>query len=118
MPDTQAPDIAPLPETAICPMDSLLRTLMGPWTTYIVWLLVEHGPQRFNALRTMVPGISAKMLTERLRHLEAAGLVHRDYKPTIPPAVTYSLTARGMELQAVLQRMADLAIRWQQEDRA
>jgi len=32
--------------------------------------------------------------------------------------VTYSLTARGMELQAVLQRMADLAIRWQQEDRA
>ena len=102
---------------ATCPMDALLRTLMGPWTTYILWLLEQQGPRRFNALRALIPGISAKMLTERLRHLEAAGLVHRDHRPTIPPAVTYSLTARGHELSDVLDRLATLAIGWDEQDR-
>ena len=57
-----------------CPMDSLLRTLMGPWTTYILWILRSEGPTRFGELKRKVPGISAKVLTERLRMLEAAGL--------------------------------------------
>ena len=99
-----------------CPMDALLRILMGPWTTYIVWLLHTEGALRFGALKAAMPAISSKMLTERLRHLEASGLVHRDYRPTIPPQVTYSLTPRGVELRDVLDTLGTVAQRWQAED--
>jgi DNA-binding HxlR family transcriptional regulator len=103
---------------AACPMDYILRMLMGPWTTYIVYNLRTYGPQRFGELKRRVAGVSAKMLTERLRTLEGAGLLKRDYEATIPPKVTYSLTARGHELDEVLGGLADVAIRWQAEDAA
>ena len=102
---------------AACPMDYILRMLMGPWTTYIVYNLRTYGPQRFGELKRRVAGISAKMLTERLRTLEGAGLIRRDYEATIPPKVTYSLTPRGHELDGVLETLAEVAIRWQAEDR-
>jgi DNA-binding HxlR family transcriptional regulator len=103
---------------AACPMDYILRMLMGPWTTYIVYNLRTYGPQRFGELKRRVAGVSAKMLTERLRTLEGAGLIKRDYEATIPPKVTYSLTVRGHELDEVLGGLADVAIRWQAEDAA
>lgn len=98
-----------------CPMDALLRLLMGPWTTYILWVLREQGPQRFGALKRAIPGISTRMLTERLRTLERAGVVWREQAPTIPPAVTYGLTARGEELNGVLDALEQVARRWQAE---
>ena len=103
---------------ASCPMDYILRMLMGPWTTYIVYNLRTFGPQRFGELKRRVGNVSAKMLTERLRTLEGAGLVSREYEATIPPKVTYSLTARGHELDSVLGTLADVAMRWQAEDAA
>ena len=79
----------PMPQSPTkCPMDSLLRLLMGPWTTYILWVLHSNGPTRFGELKRRVAGISAKMLTERLRMLEESGVVHRDHQPTVPPQVT------------------------------
>ena len=105
-------------ESVSCPMDFILRMLMGPWTTYILYNLKTHGPQRFGELKRRVAGVSAKMLTERLRTLEGAGLVSREYEATIPPKVTYSLTARGHELDSVLGTLADVAMRWQAEDAA
>jgi DNA-binding HxlR family transcriptional regulator len=99
-------------------MDFILRMLMGPWTTYILYNLRTHGPQRFGELKRRVSGISAKMLTERLRTLEGAALVKRDYEATIPPKVTYSLTKRGSELDEVMDRLAEIAIRWEAEDAA
>ncbi len=101
-----------------CPMDTVLRQLMGPWTTYILWLLRSEGPQRFGAIKAKTAGISSKVLTERLRHLEAFGLVHRDYQPTIPPTVTYSMTCRGAELNEVLDGINRIALKWAQEDLA
>lgn len=99
-----------------CPMDSLLRLLMGPWTTYILWVLHSDGPTRFGALKRRVTGISAKMLTERLRMLEEAGVVSRHHQPSVPPQVTYSLTERGQELRRVLDELSALARRWQETD--
>jgi DNA-binding HxlR family transcriptional regulator len=101
-----------------CPMDSLLRLLMGPWTTYILWVLRSNGPTRFGELKRKVPGVSAKVLTERLRMLAEAGVVHRRFEATIPPQVTYSLTARGEELKTVLDQLNAIAIRWQAADKA
>ena len=99
-----------------CPMDSVLRTLMGPWTTYILWILRSEGPQRFGELKRKVEGVSAKVLTERLRGLEGAGLVTRHYAPTIPPQVTYSLAARGGELSPILDAINAVALKWAAED--
>lgn len=108
----------PKKESASCPMDFILRILMGPWTTYILYNLRTHGPQRFGELKRRVGAVSAKMLTERLRTLEAAGLVQRDYEQTIPPKVTYSLSSRGHELDRVLDHLADIGTRWEAEDKA
>lgn len=100
-----------------CPMDAILRLLMGPWTTYVLWVLRSGGPIRFGELKRQIAGVSAKVLTERLRALEASGIVYRHYEPTVPPAVTYGLTPRGRELDGVLDALNDVAVRWQSEDR-
>jgi DNA-binding HxlR family transcriptional regulator len=99
-----------------CPMDDLLKLLMGPWTTYIIWTLQNEGVLRFGQLKARMPQISSKVLTERLRMLEAAGIVSRDYHGTIPPSVFYALTERGRELQAPLSMLAEIGLRWRQED--
>ena len=101
-----------------CPMDALLRLLMGPWTTYIIWLMETQGTLRFGELKSRIPGISSKVLTERLRLLEGAGLISRTYKPTIPPSVSYTLTQRGHELREALEAINAVALKWQTESGA
>ncbi len=104
-------------ETTIeCPMNALLRILMGPWTSYILWTLRQQGPQRFGALKRLIPGISSRVLTERLKMLCDTGVVHREPLMTIPPQVTYSLTGRGAELSPVLDALDALARQWSEED--
>jgi DNA-binding HxlR family transcriptional regulator len=99
-----------------CPMDAILRLLMGPWTTYILWVLLNEGPIRFTTLKRAIPGISAKVLTERLRMLEAQCVVSRAYESTIPPTVTYALTERGRDLERALRAINDLALQWRAEE--
>lgn len=96
-----------------CPMDAILRLLMGPWTTYILWVLADQGPQRFGVLKRAIPGISTRMLTERLRMLQGADVIWREQTQTIPPAVTYGLSERGEELRKVLGSLGEIALRWQ-----
>jgi len=113
-PETDQPGPAPqdIAAGAGCPMSSLLRVLAGPWTLHIVWILTSEGPTRFGALRQKTAGISAKVLTERLRLLEAEGFVERRYEASIPPRVTYAPTARMHELSPVLCRLNQLATSW------
>jgi len=107
----------PLPASPMgCPMDALLRVLMGPWTSYILWSLRQHGPLRFGAIRRKVQGVSARVLTERLRMLQRAGVIDREYRPSIPPQVIYSLTPRGRQLGPILDSMDSLARQWSAED--
>jgi DNA-binding HxlR family transcriptional regulator len=94
-------------------MDALLRLLMGPWTTYILWVLrTTNEPVRFGELKRRVPGISAKVLTERLRLLEGAQVIERRHLATIPPQVSYALAPRGKELNEVLDNLNAVALRW------
>ena len=96
-----------------CPMDALLRLLMGPWTTYILWVLrTTNEPVRIGELKRRVPGISAKVLTERLRLLEGAQVIERRHLATIPPQVSYALAPRGKELNEVLDNLNAVALRW------
>ncbi len=99
-----------------CPMDALLRLLMGPWTTYILYVLRTNGPTRFGELKRRVAGVSAKVLTARLRMLEESDVLVRHYEPTIPPQVTYALSPRGQELADVIDRLDGVAKKWRDED--
>src|SRR6187431_1716499 len=84
------------------PLAKLLAILSGPWTMLLLHRLHIEGPKRFGELRRRLGAISTKTLTERLRMLEAEGWVTRDYKPTVPPQVTYAITKRVLELDNVM----------------
>lgn len=98
-----------------CPMHGLLSLLTGPWTTYILWLIRLNGEMRFGALKKQMPGISAKVLTERLRMLEKAGILNREQELTVPPKVTYSFTTQGHALESLLDEVNALALKWNGE---
>jgi DNA-binding HxlR family transcriptional regulator len=95
-----------------CPMHGLLSLLTGPWTTYILWLIHTNGEMRFGQLKKQIPAISAKVLTDRLRMLEEAGIVSRHQEQTIPPKVSYRFTKRGQELNDMLDEINALAVKW------
>ena len=95
-----------------CPMDGLLNLLSGPWTTYILWLIRNGGELRFGEIKKQLPLISAKVLTERLRMLEEAGVLEREHEATIPPKVSYRFTKRGLELEELLDKINSLAVQW------
>lgn len=107
-----------LPKSDVdCPMDALLKLIMGRWTTYILWVLCCQGQKRFGELKRAVPGVSTKVLTERLKMLTKAGVIMRHYQETIPPTVTYSISPRGRELTGVLNNLKDLACQWNEENK-
>ncbi len=70
-----------------CGADRLLRKLWGQWKTHVIYVLGEQQACRFGVLRRTITGISPKVLTQRLRELEADGLVWREQENTIPPKV-------------------------------
>ncbi|WP_212263020.1 helix-turn-helix domain-containing protein [Bradyrhizobium sp. AUGA SZCCT0177] len=97
----------PAPSCALTECMSLLR---GAWTPNIIWHL-SAGPRRFGELRTDLSSISAKVLSGRLRDLEAKRVVVRSVMPTSPPSVEYALTELGKELVAAIQAVVKVAER-------
>lgn len=102
-----------VPPPSPCAISGLLELLTRPWTMHILWSLSTNGPMRFGALRKNVAGISARVLTERLRTLEQARFVYRNYEQTIPPTVTYGITERMKDIEKVLSQLEALARKWQ-----
>ena len=98
-----------------CAIGGLLELLTRPWTLHILWALSHTGPMRFGVLRKSVAGVSARVLTERLRTLEDAGFIFRHYEQTIPPTVTYGITDRMQDIEKVLAQLETLAHKWKME---
>jgi len=101
-----------------CGMSGLLEMLTRPWTLHILWLLSHNGPMRFGALRRAAEGISARLLTVRLRTLEERGFVERSVRATNPPEVTYIPTSRLEDMEMFMRELHVLSDKWQAEDRA
>ncbi len=93
-----------------CPLTECMNVLGGAWTPNVIWYL-SGGPRRFNELRIDIPRISAKVLTLRLRGLEAKGVVRREVKPTSPPSVEYELTGLGRELIPAIEAIVSVGHR-------
>jgi DNA-binding HxlR family transcriptional regulator len=98
------------PPTDLCPIANCMALLAGAWTPQIVWAL-SAGPRRFSELRADLPGLSAKMLTARLRMLQERHLVSRTDMPTSPPTVDYALTDLGRDLLPVISTMGEVGTR-------
>ena len=92
---------------ATCPSRALLDLVTSRWAVLLVGAL-EEGPQRFGALRRRLEGVSQKVLTEKLRDLEAEGLLTRTVVDR-PLAVHYELTPLGRTLVRPLAVLRDWA---------
>jgi DNA-binding HxlR family transcriptional regulator len=93
-----------------CPLNNCMSLLAGAWTPHVIWALTS-GPRRFSELRSDLPGVSAKILSARLRGLQANAVVLRREMPTSPPTVEYELTDLGAELLPVIRTIADVGNR-------
>jgi DNA-binding HxlR family transcriptional regulator len=99
---------------AVCPNFHEAIELIGKrWTGAIVCALTE-GPMRFGELGKAVPGLSDRLLSQRLRELEDEGLVEREVEAGTPVRVTYSLTEMGEGLGPAIHELKSWARAWKQ----
>jgi DNA-binding HxlR family transcriptional regulator len=102
--------------TSFCPTYHRAVELIGRrWTGAILRALLADVC-RFNELAAAVPGLSDRMLAERLRELEAEGVVTRTVVPESPVRVEYSLTEKGRSLESVVRAVAVWAESWAEAD--
>jgi DNA-binding HxlR family transcriptional regulator len=93
-----------------CPTNAVLTLLSGRWTLHIVRALLD-GKARFNDI-ARAQGINPRTLRERLRELEAEGVVTRTVVSEIPPHVEYALTEKGKALNGIFEALAQWGIAW------
>ena len=95
----------------MCAVGPAVDLVFSRWTTPILLTLHRDGRLRFVELHRRIGGVTAKVLTERLRRLERDGLVTRQYFAEVPPRVEYEVTELGRSLGPVFATLAD----WQAE---
>jgi DNA-binding HxlR family transcriptional regulator len=88
-----------------CPIARTLDLLGDRWTLLVVRELLR-GRRRFKDIESGLPGIPPNLLSDRLKALEQARIVTREYFRELPPRVEYSLTDRGRSLEVVLESIA------------
>ena len=88
----------------------ILETVGRRWNSAIL-LAGMRGATRFSEYRAMILGISDRLLTQRLKELEAEGLIQRTVVPTTPVLVQYRLTDHARELMHLLQPLTDFVRR-------
>ena len=104
--------IEPAAETPVCQHFQRAALLIGRrWNPQIVRMLLS-GAVRYSDMKTGVPQISDHLLSERLKELEAEGLVQRQVTPSTPVRIEYRLTARGADLAGVIDELSAWAERW------
>ena len=99
----------------VCGRYARAADLLGKRWSVTVVAALSQGTTRFNLLRTAVPGISPKLLSERLRELEEAGILERRVRPTTPVTIDYVLTPKGRALRDVVDALQGWADDWLDE---
>ena len=100
------------PHAAVCPIYHRAIELIGRrWTGAILSAMLA-GESRFSALTESVPGLSDRLLSERLKELEVEGIVTRSVFPEIPVRIEYTLTEKGRALGEVMDAIGAWAHRW------
>jgi len=98
--------------TAFCPeFHSAVELIGRRWTGAILRAMMS-GVNRFSDLSAIIPGLSDKMLSERLKELESQGIITRKVIPETPVRIEYELTRKGRDLESVVHALADWTSRW------
>ncbi len=98
--------------SAYCPVFQDTVELIGRrWSGAIIRSLLS-GSVRFGEVLNRVPGLSDRLLSERLRELEGAGIVTRSVFPEVPVRIEYHLTDKGRELEQIVAAIDSWAARW------
>ena len=104
---------APAPGcNSVCPDFHEAIELIGRrWTGAILHVLMD-GPLRFSEIAQAIPELSDRLLSERMKELEARGMVQRTVIPGPPLRVQYELSKMGSELEPALTELQSWARRW------
>ena len=95
-----------------CPRyERAISMISRRWTGLILRALLA-GSCRFHSIVAYVPGLSDRLLSERLKDLEAEGIVERHVYPETPVRIEYVLTAKGQELRGIVEVVQLWADRW------
>ena len=86
------------------------------WTGAIVFLLLRKRC-RYATLRDAIPGITDRMLSERLQELEREGIIERTVVPETPVRVEYALTKKGRALASAINAVGEWAHKWNEPAR-
>jgi DNA-binding HxlR family transcriptional regulator len=98
--------------SSFCPYFHHAIELVGRrWSGAILRSLLQ-GNQRFTDIRSSIPGLSDRLLSERLKELEAEGLVVRHVYAETPVRIEYELTDKGRDLEGAIAALTDWADRW------
>lgn len=98
-------------DTSICPrFEKAMGLLSQRWTGLIIYQLT-HGPMRFCNIEAAM-AVSGRVLSERLKDLEAEGIVKRNVIPETPVRIEYSLTEKGLALQPIMKEVEKYAETW------
>ena len=97
--------------TLCASVESAFNLLGRKWVGLVVHVLAS-GPLHFSELEDAIPGVSARMLTERIRELEEAGIVTRTVRAGPPVRVVYALSDKGRALVPVMAGIEKWARAW------
>ena len=78
-----------------------MSVINGKWKLVIFWYLKE-GPQRFTALKKLIPECSLKMFNDNLKELEKGGIIERKVFAEVPPRVEYKISSYGLSLLPIV----------------
>ena len=96
-----------------CPQYHRAVELVGRrWTGAILIVLIEQGPLRFSEFKQAVPDLSDRLLSERMKELEAEGIVARRVIDDTPVRVEYALTEKGRALEPAVVALKRWAHSW------
>ncbi|HEU0027482.1 MAG TPA: helix-turn-helix domain-containing protein [Ktedonobacterales bacterium] len=102
-------------ESPLCPIFHDAVELIGRrWNGAILYVLMR-GPHRYHELLTAIPNLSDRVLTVRLRELEANELISRTVEPGPPVKVSYQLTPAGQDLNAVIDAIGAWGHKWREQ---
>jgi DNA-binding HxlR family transcriptional regulator len=100
-------------ECHCCPRLHEAVELVGKrWTGAILYVLLQGGRLRFTQIAQAVPDLSDRLLSERMKELEARGIVVRHVSTDSPVKVCYELTDKGRQLEPALNELKSWADRW------
>jgi DNA-binding HxlR family transcriptional regulator len=99
-------------QPTLCPKVEKTFELIGKrWTGLIIYVLLS-GPKRFSEVNSIIPDLSKRVLTERMKELEEYGIVLRHVIPERPIRTEYLLTQKGTELGKILGPISKWADKW------